>query len=259
MYSKGDQSSERRALFFQWDDFEDHGLSITTMSALSSRIIVAYDEIVGVLKNYSRALRRDFLGNLVRITAKTLGKQTVRNDWRTREGMFNFLQQHWEFISKELNEDTFIKWYCSSFEQAERVLSEKSFVLFLRDHWLEYNDTFKTVSTVQALSRYSSIIAEDLKNKKLSVWPEDPILAGVKVAMSEYLHTRTNIAENSIVLSNFIHPIDEVRVEFMKEPEPSPLPTPTHLPSDDGPVYDSIWQTEVINDASYFFDPFELI
>ncbi|EAX98083.1 hypothetical protein TVAG_415070 [Trichomonas vaginalis G3] len=88
-----------------------------------------------VLTKYSPTLRRDFLAILVKLSAKKLQTYTVRNDWRTKTGMLEFLQRNWDRISNFIEQDPAINWFCINYTPLEKIFTDRKFALFIQDSW----------------------------------------------------------------------------------------------------------------------------
>ena len=99
---------------------------------------VSEEAIKKYLKNFSKFLRRDFLAILVKMCSRELGIKTVREDWRTRTGMLNFLQSVWPRFVLLASNNTVVRWYCTNFDLNEKVLSNRKFALFLYSNWSAY-------------------------------------------------------------------------------------------------------------------------
>ena len=110
----------------------------TTRKSIFQKQNDSIEEVKNYLKNFSKLLRRDFLAILVKMCAKALQIRTVREDWRTRTGMLQFMQQNWPKFLVLVNTETCIKWFCSNFEQFEKILSNRKFSLFLYSSWEQY-------------------------------------------------------------------------------------------------------------------------
>ena len=95
----------------------------TTRKSIFQKQNDSIEEVKNYLKNFSKLLRRDFLAILVKMCAKALQIRTVREDWRTRTGMLQFMQQNWPKFLVLVNTETCIKWFCSNFEQKEESSS----------------------------------------------------------------------------------------------------------------------------------------
>lgn len=121
------------------------------------------NEMKTKLRKYSRLLRRDFLFILVRACKLELHQRTSRTDWRTRTGMFQFLEKNRAFLEASLEKSGFIRWYCNSFEMAERVLSDRKFVQFLHERWPQYSEVLETASLIDVLHRHEAYVEAILK------------------------------------------------------------------------------------------------
>ncbi|EAX97367.1 hypothetical protein TVAG_499040 [Trichomonas vaginalis G3] len=126
------------------------------MSRASSAPLESMDNIKACLKGYSRLLRRDFLAILVKMTAKEFGIRTVRCDWRTRKGMFAFLQGSWERFHPLLNQPTVFNWYCTNFDSAEKLFSNRKFVMFIYANWKQYESFLTNPNTILCIKSHSN-------------------------------------------------------------------------------------------------------
>lgn len=106
-------------------------------------IVIEMETIKQFLRHYSRLLRRDFLCILVKMSAQQFKIPTKRLDWRTRDGMFNFLQSIWIRLYPLLHEKTIFNWYLNYFQHLEKILSMKKFMMFIYNNW----DKFQSILT----------------------------------------------------------------------------------------------------------------
>ena len=95
-------------------------------------------EIKTLLCKYSPQLRRDFLAILVKMAAKEFSLVTVREDWRTKEGMLKFLEKVWDMLQPLLFQNNAISWFCGVYSTIEQVFSDRKFALYLQAYWSKY-------------------------------------------------------------------------------------------------------------------------
>jgi len=127
------------------------------------------------LQLYSRFLRRDFLAVLVKMLARELRLKTVRTDWRTRAGMMTFLNNHWDSLEVLLGHRTCFQWFCQSFNQIEKILSIRKFVLHIYSNWNDYSSYLQNDETkiylkqnqeyIETVIQSDMSISEELENK----------------------------------------------------------------------------------------------
>lgn len=126
------------------------------MSRAANGSVESLDNIKACLKGYSRLLRRDFLAILVKMTAKEFGIRTVRCDWRTRKGMFAFLQSAWDKFFPLLSQQTIFKWYCTNFDSAEKLFSNRKFVMFIYANWKQYESILTNPTTMMCIKSHAN-------------------------------------------------------------------------------------------------------
>lgn len=139
---------------------------------------VTVDHIKEYLKSYSKFLRRDFLGLLVKMASKELGIRTVREDWRTRKGMYSYLLNVWEKLHPLFHGNTVFKWYATHFERNEKIFSNRKFIIFVFVNWKTFGSF---VSDPKAMSFFESHhldiegVLEGGILKTTPQWVQDPI------------------------------------------------------------------------------------
>ena len=119
------------------------------------------------LKTFSKFLRRDFLAVLVKMLSKELNLKTVRSDWRTRSGMFTFLQNNFEKLINLIQEETIFKWYCLNFEKIEKVFSIRKFMMFLYSNWIIYKNILIKKESIEFLINNQQKIHDLIQNPEI--------------------------------------------------------------------------------------------
>jgi len=109
------------------------------------------DSIKDYLRRFSAHLRRDFLVIIVKMASRELNIQTVRNDWRTREGMMRFLSRFWEKIVILIEGDSVFNWFCTNFEKYQQLFEHKKFMLFIQMNWKQYGKMLKLEQTKETM------------------------------------------------------------------------------------------------------------
>ena len=138
----------------------------TTRKSIFQKQNDSIEEVKNYLKNFSKLLRRDFLAILVKMCAKALQIRTVREDWRTRTGMLQFIQQNWAKFLVLVNSETCVNWYCRNFEQLEKILSDRKFSLFLYSSWEQYKALLASKQCIAFLKQNQIQICEFLDGKQ---------------------------------------------------------------------------------------------
>ena len=141
-----------------------------TRQSISQKQQDSVEEVKKHLKIYSKFLRRDFLAILVKMCAKELLVRTVREDWRTRTGMLQFLQQNWAKFLSLVNNDTIFNWFCNNFESLEKILSNRKLVLFIYANWSQYSQYLATPEAIDFFKKnqleIASFIEGDVQSSK---------------------------------------------------------------------------------------------
>ena len=138
----------------------------STRQSIFQKQADSVEEVKRQLKNFSKFLRRDFLAILVKMLAKELQLRTVREDWRTRTGMLQFIQQNWPRFLILVNSDTIFKWYCSNFESLEKLLSNRKFALYVQANWASYRQILSPRESVDFLKRNQLGICQFIEGQK---------------------------------------------------------------------------------------------
>lgn len=126
------------------------------------------EHIKSTLAKYSPALRRDFLAILVKLAAKKLNMYTVRNDWRTKDGMLDFIRRNWDSIGNFINTDPCINWFCTSYQPLSHAFTDRKFALFIQDAWATVGPVLNRPD-VFALFKYQSQIVKSLLESKTQI------------------------------------------------------------------------------------------
>ena len=130
--------------------------------------VVTVENIKKYLKGFSRFLRRDFLAILVKMCSKELGIRTVREDWRTRSGMFSFLSSAWPKFLVLVSTDTIFRWYCINFESLEKLFSNRKFVMFIYANWSKFREFLSSQETITFLKKNQLEIEQYLEGSSAS-------------------------------------------------------------------------------------------
>ncbi|EAX94502.1 hypothetical protein TVAG_241890 [Trichomonas vaginalis G3] len=121
--------------------------------------------IKSILAKYSSNLRRDFLAILVKLSAKKLNMYTVRNDWRTKKGMLDFLERNWEAISKFIVSDPAISWFCNNYSNMAQAFTDRKFAFFIQDNWSSVGDILSRADVLTILQYQKPVIKQMLETK----------------------------------------------------------------------------------------------
>lgn len=172
------------------------------------------EEIKGVLKQYSKFLRRDFLAILVKMSAKQLSIKTVRSDWRTRKGMLSFLQNHWPRILTLLNSDTIFKWYCQSFDTLEKIFSRRKFIMHIFSNWNQHKDLLNSGSAISFLRSHQTEIDTIIgteSTRRSRNWVENELGAVFDGIIEQYfssIHGKNNLVCPNLFNEITVKPLD---------------------------------------------------
>ena len=154
------------------------------------------------LVQFSPQLRRDFLAILVKMAAREFKMITVRNDWRTRDGMLKFIEKIWPKLRNVLFEDNAIFWFVSIYRYTENAFSNRHFAIFLYDNWQKYKDILKNQETINFLRYNQKHIKEVLKlGQKASMpfqWQNYPIA----IILFQIIQEFTNKTQSPMFLSD---------------------------------------------------------
>lgn len=143
-----------------------------------------------LLKEFSSNLRRDFLGNLVRLLARAISVKTVRKDWRTRDGMIRFLDRYSTRLREQLEEDTFIKFFCANFQLASDALSDRGFVMYLGEHWTSAKGVLNSAHGRGSFILLSLMIRGALDKQNYTGWPLDWTSQQIKRLVEDYIEEK---------------------------------------------------------------------
>lgn len=195
------------------------------MSSTSQTPSVTADTVKKTLQVYSKFLRRDFLAILVKMSAKQFGIRTVRSDWRTRNGMINFLAGCWDKFLNAINTDTILQWYYTNFESIEKVFSNRKFMMFIYNNWNQYQTFLKDKETLQFLHDNQLEIENSLSAQQAPtspVWSTSDVAAMMLKIMDQFQSGRAPIAPHvSEIMPPLVQPQEQLLLPMVVDDAPT--------------------------------------
>lgn len=182
--------------------------------------------VKNILSFFSNTLKYDFLFILLRMVSAELRIPTKRNDWRTRDGIFQFFARHWNESYNVMGSKPAIRWFCTHFKLLENLLVNKSFSLFLYDNWNDYGPYFSNHDFIQFIKTHTTLILTCLHDPQSLVDLCEEGKFGIQFA--EILDNFHNGKKSTMVPVWAKKNIDVTMIAPSTPPEPIKVDTPPY-------------------------------